>query len=238
MTNNYRCSYCNKQYTRQSWYDKHLQVCEKKRRFDEMYNMDFIRALQLFVHWRRRGGWMKRGDDSKSKEFAKKFTNHFMYKVFMDLVKFVSENWVITGVRYLNFLIDYHIADKKWTHEETLRLYRDHIRRTEDPISQSKTTADIVKAYCVKNHMDTREFFTMVPTGTAYQMVRDNQISPWVLFGYDRSRDGLLSRVNDDWMHSVNEFINNKYWINKIMGSEDTQRSIQAECERLFGDEI
>ena len=237
MANNYRCSYCNKSYSRQSWYDKHLQDCEKKKRFEQIHNMDFIRAMNLFVHWRRRGGWLKRGDDVKSKEFAKKFVDHWMYQTFMNLVKFTSENWVITSIRYLNFCIDHHIADKKWMHEETLKLYREYIRRTEDPISQSKITADAIKNYCEKNKIDRREFFLKVPTGTAYQMVRDNMISPWVLFGYDRARDGLLSRVNDDWLSSVNEFINNKYWITKIMGSTDTQRSIQAECERLFGDE-
>lgn len=234
----FRCSYCNKAYSRQSWYEKHLQDCEKKKRFEEIHNMDFIRALNLFIHWRRRGGWLKRGEDTNSVEFAKKFSNHFMYQVFMDLAKFVTENWVITGIRYLNFCIDHHIADKKWMHEETLKVYREHIRRTEDFSSQSKVTVEAIKAYCVKHQLDQREFFVKVPTGTAYQMVRDNQISPWILFGYDRARDGLLSRVNDDWLHSINEIINNKYWIAKVTGSEDTQRSIQAECERLFGDEV
>jgi hypothetical protein len=235
MSDNFRCSYCNKSYSRKSWYEKHLLDCEKKKRFEQIHNMDFIRALNLFIHWRRRGGWLKRGEDTNSKEFAMKFTDHFMYKVFTDLAKFTTENWVITSIRYLNFCIDHHVADKKWTNEETLKLYREYIRRTEDPINQSKMTIQIIKDYCERNHIDRREFFMKVPTGTAYQMVIANQISPYVLFGYDRSREGLLSRVNDDWLCSVNQFINNKYWISKITG--DTKRSIQAECERLFGDE-
>ena len=234
MTNNsFRCSYCHKSYARESWYRKHILVCEKKRRFDDTHKMDFRRGLRLFTHWRRRGGWLKRGKEIT----AESFINHWMYKSFMELVKFTSENWVITSIRYLDFLIDFRIAEKKWTNEETLKSYRTHTRRYEDPIMQSKITCDAIREWCEKHAVDKREFFFKITPGTALQMVVSNQISPWVLFGYDRARDGLLSRVNEDWLCSLNEYINNKYWITKITDSEDTQRSIQAECERLFSDE-
>jgi hypothetical protein len=231
----FRCSHCHKSYSRESWYRKHIQVCEKKRRFEETHKMDFHRGFRLYKHWRRRQGYNIPG---RTKEItAEDFVNSILYNKIMELVKFTSENWVITSVRYLDFLIDYRIADKKWTNEETLSNYRTYIRQYEDPISQSKITFNAVKDWCDKNAIDKREFFAKITPGTALQMIISNKISPWVLFGYDRARDGLLTRVNDDWLCSLNEFINNKYWINKITNSEDTQRSIQAECERLFSDE-
>lgn len=232
MVDSFRCSYCNKAYSRQSWYDKHLITCEKKKRFEEVHKMDFRRGLSLFTHWRRRNGYVKRGDEIT----PDKFIDHWLYKSFMRLVKFTSDNWVITSLRYLDFLIDHRIAERDWVNEETLRVYRDYIRRSEDPISQSKMTAQIIKEWCKKHEVDQREFFLKISPGTAFQMIIANQISPWVLFGYDRAR-GLLKRVTEDWLCSVNEYINNKYWINRIVGSELTQQSIQAECERLFGDE-
>src|SRR4051812_740787 len=119
MVNQFRCAYCNKSYARESWFRKH--DCEKRRRFEQIHNMDFIRALNLFIYWRKRGGWLKRGEDTNTKEFAQKFAKHFMYQSFVDLAKFATENWVITSIRYLTFCIDHRIADKKWTNEETLR---------------------------------------------------------------------------------------------------------------------
>jgi hypothetical protein len=155
----------------------------------------------------------------------------------MNLVKFASDNWVITSLRYLDFLIDMRIAESKWTHEETLKAYRDYTRRNEDPISQTKNTYHCITEWCETNKVDRAEFFAKVPAGAALQLITTNRLSPWVLFGYDRSVNDLLSRVSDDWLCSINEYLNNSYWINRLTMSEETKQAIQAECERLFGNE-
>jgi hypothetical protein len=43
--------------------------------------------------------------------------------------------------------------------------------------------------------------------------------------------------MNDDWISSVNEIINNRYWIDKVTSCENIQKTIQAECERQLNDE-
>lgn len=231
MANKFRCPYCNKSYSRESWFRKHL--CEKRKRFEQIHNMDFVRGLRIYTHWRIRNGYVRRGKKVTEQDFI----NSQFYKSFMNLVKFTSDNWVITSLRYLDFLIDFRIAEVNWTNEETLKTYREYTRRTEDPIIQAKATYETIQAWCESNGVDRREFFAKIPPGAALQMITTNRISPWVLFGYDRSVNDLLSRVSDDWVCSINEFLNNSYWINRLKSSEETQKSVQAECERLFGDE-
>lgn len=194
--------------------------------------MDFIRGLRLYEHWRRRNGFLRKGKEITAQEFI---TSQF-YNSFMKLVQFTTDNWVITSLKYLDFLIDGRFAEHKWMSQDTLDQYRTHLRRSEDAVSQTKTTCVAIKQWCEKNEVDRREFFAKITTGSALQMVVTNQISPWVLFGYDRSVNELLSRVNDDWLHSINEHLNNAYWINKIRASQDTQHVIQAECERVLGE--
>jgi hypothetical protein len=230
--NKFRCPYCNKAYARESWFRKHN--CEKRQRFEQIHHMDFRRGLRLYTHWRIRNGYLK----GRSKEItAKEFIASQFYTSFMKLVKFTSDNWVITSLKYLDFLIDNRIAEAKWTNEDTLKLYRDHTRRHDDPIVQTKETFESIKAWCEHNEIARCEFFAKVPPGTALQMVTSNRLSPWVLFGYDRSIKDLLTRMSSDWICSVNEFLNNAYWINKLRGSQDTQEAVQNECERFFGDE-
>lgn len=230
MTNQFRCPYCNKLYARESWFRKHQ--CEKRKRFEQTHRIDFRRGLSIYTHWRIRNGYVRRGKEVTPQDFI----NSPFYTSFMNLVQFTSDNWVITSIRYMDFLIDLRIAEAKWTSEETLDQYRDFVRRNEDPISQSNTTYEAIKSWCEKNSVDKCQFFAKVSPGTALKMIASNQISPWVLFGYDRAIN-LLERVNDDWLGAVNEYINNKYWLSRINGSEGTKQSIQAECERLFGDE-
>jgi hypothetical protein len=228
----WRCTYCHKVYTRESWYRKH--TCEKKKRFDQEHNMDFIRGHYLYTHWRKRNNWLRRGKEPTTTEFV----NSPYFKRFMELVTYTNTNWVISALKYLDYLIDMRIADAKWCSDDTLRLYREHTRRNEDPIIQTRTTHEAIRKFCEKHEIkDRREFFRKVGTGTALQMITTNQLSPWVLFGYDLCVTDLLSRVNDDWLCSVNEYLNNNYWINRIKASTDIRQAIQTECERLFLDE-
>lgn len=229
--NKFRCPYCNKSYARESWFRKH--DCEKRRRFEQIHQMDFQRAWSIYAHWRNRNGYVKRNKEVTEKDFI----DSQFYKSFMNLVKFVSDNWVISRFRYLDFLIDFRIPEPKWTSEETLKAYRDWSRRSDDPVAQAKDTHKCITEWCEVNGMDRREFFAKVTPGTALQMITTNRISPWVLFGYDRSVNDLLTRVSDDWVCSINEFLNNSYWINRLKSSEETKHAVQAECERLFGDE-
>jgi hypothetical protein len=231
MVLTFRCPYCNKSYSRESWFRRH--ACEKKKRFEESHRMDFHRGIILYKHWRIRNGYLRNGKKIMPEDFIK---SHF-YNSFMKLVAFTSENWVITSIKYMDFLIDYRIPEIKWCSPDTLRLYREHIRRSDDPINQSKITCNEIKNFCSQNKIDYREFFSKVSPGTAYQMILYNKISPWVLFGYDRSVNDLLSRMNDDWISSVNEIINNRYWIDKVTSCENIQKTIQAECERQLNDE-
>jgi hypothetical protein len=192
--------------------------------------MDFGRGLRIYTHWRIRNGYLKRGKNITPKEFI----SSPFYDSFMNLVKFTSENWVITSLRYLDFLIDYRVAEPKWMKEETLKAYREHSRLNDNPIAQTKETFEAIKHWCEKNSVDRHEFFAKVPPGQALQLITTNRLSPWVLFGYDRAVAELLARMNDDWICSVNEFLNNLYWINRIKTAEQISEAIQAECERLF----
>jgi hypothetical protein len=226
----FRCSYCNKSYSRESWYDKHKQTCVKQARFEQTHRLDFMRGLALFKHWRVRQRMLRKGEEISDE----KFINSHLYNSFMKLAEFTTTNWVISSMKYMDYLIDHRIAESKWMKEETLRSYHDNIRLREDPIRQTKTTCEAIQNWCKKNNMDTREFFTKITPNTALKMVINNQISPWVLFGYDRAVTELLARVNDDWLHTANEYINNTHWINKLRDAHITKQAIQVECDRLF----
>lgn len=230
IPNKFRCPYCHKVYARESWFRKH--TCDKKLRFEQVHNMDFIRGHHIYTHWLRRNRWMRRGKEPSAADFI----NSPFYTPFMELVKFTGDNWVITSLRYLDYLIDHNVGQVKWCSEDTLRSYRDHIRRHDDPTDQVRVSADAIEKWCEKNNVIMREFFAKIGPGTALQMVVTGQVSPWVLFGYDRSVNDLLSRMNGDWISSVNEFLNNNYWINRLQHAPDVRTAIQTECERLFQD--
>lgn len=225
----FKCPYCHRSYSREAWYNKHKSDCAKKKRFDQAHSMDFIRALRIYQHWRRRNGYLGKTKTIEPKDFI----NSSLYNSFINLVKFTSDNWVITSFKYIDFIIDRRIAEAKWTAEETLMAYREYTRRNDNPIEQIKETHQYIKNWCEKHNIDYIEFFNKIPTGQAVELITTNRISPWVLFGCDKGLQ-LLSRFDDDRLCLIDEFLNSKYWINRIRQSTDTAEIIQNECRDRF----
>jgi hypothetical protein len=226
-TMSFKCPYCNRSYSRESWYRKHN--CKQKERFEQVHSMNFIRGLRVYQHWRKRNGFLHKGKSIKPEDFI----NSPFYTTFINLVKFTSENWVITSFRYLDFLIDRRVPEAQWRTEEILSAYREYIRRNDDPKDQIKETHKHIDHWCNHHEINIRDFFDKISIGQAIELITTNRLSPWILFGYDKAVK-LLGRFDDDRLCVVDEFLNSKYWITRIQKSPDIMQSVQHECDILF----
>ena len=201
----YRCPYCEKPFTRRPWYERHS--CEAKRRFLERNNMSTILACRLYNHWMKK--LVRRKRDSSVEEFQKVRE----YKLFMRLADFCRTNYLISNARYVDWLIETKCKASRWTHSINLNKYREWIRLNEDPITHAEITFKNAHQWCRENSIKTVDFFRFVPTVLALEMIRENRLLPWVLFGYKRSEDELLPRFTQDILFELDDFLNASHWI-------------------------
>ncbi len=211
----YMCTFCKRNFVRKTWYEKHM--CDKKQRFMDSNNITVIKAHRLFNHWQKRARMLRRGTEKTIEEFCKSP----MYGAFNRLAAFTSNEYVVSGFKYIDWLVENKVPEKKWCNPRDLDEYRAYIRTSEEPKKQAETTCKNIRVWCADNGITMPEFFTTITPGQAMNMVRENKLSPWILLGYQPCVDELTSRFKPEMLFSLNEHINVPYWLEKTESDED-----------------
>lgn len=216
----YKCSFCGRGFTRQSWYEKHM--CDKKKRFLDRNNITVIRAHRLFNHWQRRSRLLRRGIEKSMEDFCKSP----YYNTFVKLSEFTTTNYVVSGYKYIDWLVDNEIPEARWCNERDLDEYRAYIRESEDPERQAETSFKNIRVWCNDHGVEKTQFFRRISPGQALNMVRENKLSPWVLLGYDPCIEDLTSRFEGEMLFALNDHINVQYWLDKTQEDDEGRTKV------------
>lgn len=211
----YKCSFCNRDFVRKTWYEKHM--CDKKKRFLDRNNITVIKAHRLFNHWQQQTGLLRRGHEKSFDDFCKSP----FFGAFKRLAEFTTSEYVVSGFKYIDWLVENKIPEAKWCNPRDLEDYRVYLRATEEPEKQAETTCKNIRAWCADNGIEMPEFFATITPGQALNMVRENKLSPWVLLGYQPCVDALTSRFKHEMLFTLNDHINIPYWLEKTEQDTD-----------------
>lgn len=222
----YQCVFCEKEFTRRSWYDKHK--CTKKKRFAEANNLTTIMAQKLFVHWMGKHHLKRNLKVSPMTEFV---ASPF-YNAFVKLSTFCQTGHVVSAHKYLDWLIQKNIPERNWTHAKNLDAFREFTRDHEDVAEQVEKSFRHIRAWAVKTTNPVAEFFNKIDPIEALIMVRHNQLMPWVLLGFDTSVQKLVSRMGQEQTMALDEFINLEYWLTKLEEHPDKKATAQKLSEQ------
>jgi hypothetical protein len=224
----YKCSFCRRGFVRKTWYEKHM--CDKKKRFLDRNNIMVIKAHGLFNHWQQQTGMLRRGQKKSFDDFCKSP----FFGAFKRLAEFTTNEYVVSGFKYIDWLVENKIPEAKWCNPRDLGDYRVYLRATEEPEKQAETTCKNIRAWCADNGIEMPEFFATITPGQALNMVRENKLSPWVLLGYQPCVDALTSRFKQEMLFTLNDHINVPYWLEKTEQDTDGMDKVnEVLTERL-----
>ncbi len=225
---NFRCPYCEKSFTRKPWYERHS--CEAKRRFLERNNINTHAACRLYNYWMK--SLVSRKKDASIVEFQKVRE----YKLFMRLSEFCRVNYLVSNFRYVDWLIKTKQKAKDWTRTAKIDSYREWMRQKEDPLNHVKISIKSIKKWCSETNLPVDDFFKYVPPALALEMIKENRLLPWVVFGYKKSEDELLARFTQDLLYEMDEAINVSHWIDKVTKETKTLDLVREKCARVFNE--
>lgn len=225
----YRCIHCDKTFTRESWFKRHM--CDKKKQFNALNNLDQIKALKLFNHWLRRNNYIKKKSAERTMQ---DFQKSEYAKLFLQLVEFTNNVYVITPFKYLNWLIDHNVKSHNWCREGTVEKYRDHVARADDALVAARASFHWVRDWCDEKGWPINQFFTKVGVGDAVFMVTSLRLSPWVLLGYDASLEQLVERIDHERFLILDEHINLQYWLDRMENNPDKRQAVNDFCAEHF----
>jgi hypothetical protein len=225
----FRCIYCEKTFTRESWFKRHM--CDKKKQFAQANNLDQIKAHRLYNHWMRRNGFCKKGKEKSMEEFQRSP----YARPFIDLALFSDKTYVVTAFKYLNFLIDYKIPERDWCKESTAETYRENLTLSDDPLVQARNSYFAIRDWCDQKDIPINHFFSEVGVGDALTMITGLRISPWVIFGYAKAMNELIERFNNSQFFILDEHVGMEYWLRQIETRTEDRTKVAEFCEEHFG---
>jgi hypothetical protein len=224
----FKCTFCDRDFVRKTWYEKHM--CDKKKRFMDRNNISVIRAHRLFMHWQKRARILRRGNEKTLDEFLKSP----YYASFIRLAEFTTTEYVVSGFKYIDWLVENRIPEVKWCNARDLDGYRVYLRESEDPETQATTSCKNIRVWCVDNGVEMPEFFKSISPGQAMNMVKENKLSPWVLLGYQPCIEGLTARFKQDMLFRLNEHINVPYWLEKTECDTDGIAKVKSVLDEVL----
>lgn len=210
MERSFQCVFCDKTFTRRSWFDKH--DCAKKKRFSEANNLTTIKAQKLYEYWCRRQNVKRKIKESPMKEFL----NSPYFKVFKNLAEFTQTSYVVSAYKYMDWLILNKIPERRWRDPKNLDVFRTFTRDQEEVPDQVERTFRNIRAWCTENQVPLAQFFSKIAPLDALFMIRQNKLMPWVLFGSERAVTELVHRFSQEHLMALDEFVNLEYWLTKI----------------------
>ena len=222
------CKFCNREFERPKWFEKHM--CDKKKRFERRNNIESIKAHRFFQHWQTRSGLNRRG---RAKDFEE-FVKSPFYNRFIELARFTMQEYVVSAYRYIDWLIEKEMPDFKWCDSRNLDEYREYLRENEDPVAQTEKSCQNIKVWCERKRVPIKDFFRVVTPGQALNMVREDRLSPWVLLAYDKCVQELTDRMEGEVLHTLNDHINVKYWIDKVEAERSDTVRVNEICDRFM----
>jgi len=149
-------------------------MCDKKQRFMDRNNITTIKAHRLFNHWQQRAKMLRRGKAKTIDEFCKSP----FFKAFNRLAEFTSSEYVVSGFKYIDWLVENKIPEVKWCNPRDLDDYRAYLRASEEPESQAKTSCKNIRVWCVDNDITMPEFsgFYVVDKLVSVDQLKNNKI--------------------------------------------------------------
>jgi hypothetical protein len=226
---NYKCQQCGRTFKRKSWFDKH--DCKDRQEFDQKHGLDVVAGHRLFVYWQTKTGFLKRGKEKTQEEFRKSP----LFSTFMGLAAFVNTNNVSVPLRYVDYLVDKQIPEAKWKLGETLAGFINEMRLHDDPELQANNSVRAIQDWATRTGQPMGAFFREVSPGELVLMVKNNQLSPWVLFGYDRSLVELVDRLAPEYLYQINEYVNTTHWMSLIRSNEAGTSRVNSILEGALG---
>lgn len=217
----YRCQHCGRGFKRKSWFDKH--DCKDRKEFDQKHEIDVVGGHRLFVYWQTKTGLMKNGKEKTLEDFKKSP----LFNSFMKLCEFISRNGILVPYQYVDWLIRNDVKERDWKQWETLTRFQEDMRQQEDPSFQSGNTLIAIRSWADRHGVPMKSFFSEVTPGELVLMVKNNQMSPWVLFGYETALVELVDRLAQEHMYQINEYINISRWMGMIRANTENTTIIK-----------
>lgn len=201
----YECKFCLKPFVRESSFMKHS--CKEMKRADEIRTAEGIGAYEYYCTWMRLS--------NRKAPPIETFTTSRYYKSFKDFFEKVKKLKLPSPETFIRLMTKGQISPMLWCRDECYSKYLEWIDRTSDPIEQASVSVDTL--YKIAETCDTpvTHVFQMVNYREVMQLIRQRQLSPWLLL-CSKEFKTFLGGLEESEKDELLNLIGYTYWAEKF----------------------
>lgn len=207
----FECHYCNKVFVREASFMKHK--CPEMARAEDIRTPNGMAAYNMY------SAWMKQC--KRKVPPIETFSTSRYFKSMMNFVEKVHKLKLPNPEKFIQLMVSKDISPMLWCRDECYSLYLEWIDRTSDPIDQAQVSIDTMYKIADAAEIDVTKIFTVVTYRELMQLIRQRQMSPWLLL-CSKGFKTLLASLDESERDEILNLIGYNYWAEKFAANPMT----------------
>jgi hypothetical protein len=216
----HQCKFCGQCYAREKTLMNH--ICEYSRRWqnrDDKYVKIGFSAYQEFHKTRMRA--------RKPKEYTDFIYDQF-YIAFTKFGRHCLQINCINVDKFIEFVLRSEVPIDDWTLDRVYEIYvREWITRNEPADVAMERSILLMKQWAIDTGHPWKEFFNLISSERAVQLIRTGRLSPWILLTC-KSAKQLFTRMDPESLQAVEKFIQTNVWADKLKNNPGDVRWLKS----------
>ena len=204
MQLNYKCNYCDKEFTKEKTLSVH--VCEQKRRHmskTEKHVQLGLLAYNRFYEISQKNSAKKTFDDFASSPY---------YNAFVKFGSFLSNTAPIFPERFIDFVIKSGVKLDHWCRDELYDTYVSELIKIEPADGAIQRTIQTMMDWADDKEASWNHYFSYANLNRITHDIKEGKISPWVLLNCKAGKE-MLQKMNDEQLEIVSPVIDPQLWL-------------------------
>ena len=207
MQLNYKCNYCDKEFTKEKTLSVH--VCEQKRRHmskTEKHVQLGLLAYNRFYEISQKNSAKKTFDDFASSPY---------YNAFVKFGSFLSNTAPIFPERFIDFVIKSGVKLDHWCRDELYDTYVSELIKIEPADGAIQRTIQTMMDWADDKEASWNHYFSYANLNRITHDIKEGKISPWVLLNCKAGKE-MLQKMNDEQLEIVSPVIDPQFWLKRF----------------------
>jgi hypothetical protein len=218
------CSFCGKTFYKESTLFRHM--CEKKKRHITKDERHVQLGLAMFHKF------YKMNYPSQKQKTYEQFAESSFYTGFVDFGKYLIMRSIIEPHKYCDYLLKSSVPLKKWIVDSTYDEWLKEYLKYEDSMKSTERSLFTISDYSKDKNTLFEDFFEVVNTNIATDMIKRGQLTPWVIY-LSKTGNKLLSRLDEEQIGILEDYLDVYLWEKKFELNKDIVPIIKEMLKEL-----
>jgi hypothetical protein len=137
-----------------------------------------------------------------------------------------------SNAQFIKLMTSKELSPMLWCRDECYSLYLEWIDRTSDPMDQAAITVETLYKIADAGEVPVTKVFTLINYREVMQLIRQRQLSPWLLLCSSQFKSFLVSLDASEKEELLN-LIGYSYWATKFENNPKTVETMKIIAKEL-----